>query len=98
MCDLQAKKSFGCPIQAVLWLEWARMPPLPSCHPQPSTCLREVKGEMNAEIDIDSIGLFFAHQERSRGNCSAPFFQTKASAREFAYLVRRLDGWDLTNL
>ena len=29
------------------------------CHPEEPTCLRQVKGEMNAEIDIDSIGFIF---------------------------------------
>jgi hypothetical protein len=29
------------------------------CHPEESTCLRQVKSEMNAEIDIDSIGFIF---------------------------------------
>jgi hypothetical protein len=33
--------------------------PLQLCHPEEPTCLRQVKSEMNAEIDIDSIGFIF---------------------------------------
>jgi hypothetical protein len=35
--------------------------PLPKqiCHPEEPTCLWQVKGGMNAEIDIDSIGFVF---------------------------------------
>jgi hypothetical protein len=29
------------------------------CHPEEPTCLWQVKGGMNAEIDIDSIGFVF---------------------------------------
>jgi hypothetical protein len=32
---------------------------LPFCHPEEPTCLWQVKGGMNAEIDIDSIGFVF---------------------------------------
>jgi hypothetical protein len=36
---------------------WKHHPTL--CHPEEPTCLRQVKSEMNAEIDIDSIGFIF---------------------------------------
>jgi hypothetical protein len=33
----------------------AQPPPSPFCHPEEGASLRQVKSEMNAEIDIDSV-------------------------------------------
>jgi hypothetical protein len=45
------------PFQPLADAGWKRCRTL--CHPEERTCLRQVKSEMNAEIDIDSIGFVF---------------------------------------
>jgi len=35
-----------------------------NCHPERPTCPRQIKTEMNAEIDMDTTGFIVVDQER----------------------------------
>ncbi len=60
-------KSFGCPIQAVFWLEWATMPPPIVCHP--SAALRfgrddkfEGRWLTLARVEVDGQSRHYSNQ------------------------------------